>query len=113
MLACVNRSNIVFRHNSAKAGQHTVADALSRNSSHHCTAKDCQVERFLEELPGKAMQCMSITLETLTTAPLDPVHLATLTPEIAKLMGRGVYSSLFQYIPIDKKLPFLAHFIKN
>ena len=26
---------------------------------------------------------------------------------------RGVYSSLFQYIPIDKKLPFLAHFIKN
>ena len=89
MLACVNRSNIVFRHNSAKAGQHTVADALSRNSSHHCTAKDCQVERFLEELPGKAMQCMSITLETLTTAPLDPVHLATLTPEIAKLMGPG------------------------
>ena len=29
------------------------------------------------------------------------------------LWGRGVYSSLFQYIPIDKKLPFLAHFIKN
>ena len=27
--------------------------------------------------------------------------------------SRGVYSSLFQYIPIDKKLPFLADFINN
>ena len=27
--------------------------------------------------------------------------------------GRGVYSSLFQYNHIDKKLPFLADFIKN
>ena len=31
----------------------------------------------------------------------------------ARCLFRGVYSSLFQYIPIDKKLPFLAHFIKN
>ena len=29
------------------------------------------------------------------------------------LLIRGVYSSLFRYNHIDKKLPFLADFIKN
>merc|ERR1719234_1169619 len=42
MLTSVNRSNVVFRHNSAKAGLHIVPDALSRVSGPICKSKDCQ-----------------------------------------------------------------------
>ena len=60
LLTCVNRSNITFKHNSAKAGLHMVPDAASRLKT-SCGSKDCQVERFLRELPDK-VQCMSTTI---------------------------------------------------
>ena len=88
MLTSVNRSNVAFRHNSAKAGLHIVPDALSRIPGPVCRAKDCQVERFLEEMPGH-IQCMPITMETLALSPLDPVTLACLSQDIDKLMGPG------------------------
>ena len=88
MLTSVNRSNVTFRHNSAKAGLHIVPDALSRIPGKTCRAKDCQVERFLEEMPDQ-VQCMPITMETLTLSSLDPVTLACLTQDIDRLMGPG------------------------
>ena len=61
LLTCVNRSNITFRHNSAKAGLHTVPDTASRLKT-TCRSSDCQVERFLEGLPN-TVQCMSSSIE--------------------------------------------------
>ena len=85
LLSCVNRSNVVFRHNSAKAGLHTVPDALSRVSHPPCCSKDCQVERFLRELPDK-VQCMSITLESMALSSLDPTILASTAPMLEQLL---------------------------
>ena len=62
LLTCVNRSNVAFKHNSAKAGLHTVPDTASRLKT-TCRSSDCQVERFLEGLPN-TVQCMSSVLET-------------------------------------------------
>ena len=86
LLSCVNRSNVVFRHNSAKAGLHQVPDALSRISHPPCCSKDCQVERFLEELPDK-VQCMSLTLEDIALSSLDPTILASTAPMLEKLLS--------------------------
>jgi len=46
-------------------------------------------------------------LVELTQEPLDIGAIS------ASVTARGVYSSLFRYNHIDKKLPFLADFIKN
>ena len=88
LLSCVNRSNVVFRHNSAKAGLHMVPDALSRISHPSCCSKDCQVERFLRELPDK-VQCMSLTLESLALSSLDPITLASSTTMIEELLCKN------------------------
>ena len=88
LLASVNRSNIKFRHNSAKAGLHTVPDALSRRPRATCGCKDCQVERFLDDIPA-SVQFMPITLSTLTTATIDPATLAAIAPDMKKLLGPG------------------------
>ena len=85
LLSCVNRSNVVFRHNSAKAGLHVVPDALSRVSRPSCCSKDCQVERFLSELPNK-VQCMSLTLEGLALSSLDPIILASTATMLEQLL---------------------------
>ena len=64
LLNSVNRSSITFTHNSTKAGHHIVPESLSRILPPKCQAKDCQVERFLSELPD-GFQCMSISMESL------------------------------------------------
>ena len=87
-LASVNRSNVRFKHNSAKAGLHAVPDALSRVPPKLCTSKDCQVERFLADLPAR-VELMPITLETITLASLDPAQLAAITGEMQELLGKG------------------------
>ena len=61
LLTCVNRSNASFKHNSAKAGLHIVPDAASRLKT-SCGSRDCQVERFLQDLPDK-VQCMSTSVK--------------------------------------------------
>ena len=88
LLASINRSNIVFRHNSAKAGLHTVPDALSRLPRNSCCTKDCQVERFLDDIPDK-VQFMPITLATLSMGSLGPATLAAIMPDLTQLTGPG------------------------
>ena len=88
LFASVNRSNVDFRHNSAKAGLHIVPDQCSRTPTACCTAKDCQVERFLDDIPAQA-QCMPITLSSLLLSPMDPATLAAATPDIQQLLGQG------------------------
>ena len=51
LLACVNRRNVTFVHNSAKQGDHLIPDALSRlNKS--CDYEKCSVKKFLDEIPA-------------------------------------------------------------
>ena len=87
-LASVNRSNISFSHNSAKAGLHDVPDALSRRPPKLCTSKDCQVERFLSDLPAR-VELMSITLQTIALESLNPAQLAAAAGDMQELIGRG------------------------
>ena len=86
-LASVNRSNVIFRHNSAKAGLHDVPDALSRRPPKPCTSKDCQVERFLSELPAR-VELMPITLQTIALESLNPAQLAA-AGDMQELLGKG------------------------
>ena len=95
LLASVNRSNIQFMHSSAKAGEHVVPDRLSR-MKRTCGAKDCQVERFLDDIPAK-IQCMStflldMDLERLIFADIDPAVLAASSAELSDILcnGRGL-----------------------
>ena len=88
LLACVNKSNVIFRHNSAKAGMHIVPDALSRLSGTSCGCKDCQVERFLDDIPEK-VAFMPVTLATIVLSSIDPATLAALTPDLTLIMGPG------------------------
>ena len=81
LLNSVNRCSVPFTHNSAKAGHHSVPDELSRTPRPACTAKDCQVERFLQELPDK-VQCMAISLESLALSSTTPAMLAATTTEV-------------------------------
>ena len=87
LLACVNRSNIVFRHNSAKAGLHIVPDALSRAPVKSCNSSDCQIHRFLSDLPAR-IACMPMSLETIAMASTDPAIMAAMGPEM-QLLGKG------------------------
>lgn len=87
-LASVNRSNITFSHNSAKAGLHDVPDALSRRPPKPCTSKDCQVERFLSELPAR-VELMSITLHSIALESLNPAQLAAVTGDVQELICKG------------------------
>ena len=88
LLASVNRSPVLFRHNSAKNGKHVVPDALSRRNLSVCTSKDCQIERFLAEMP-KEVQFMSVTLSSLLLASSDPTIQAATAPDISKLIAPG------------------------
>ena len=88
LFASVNRSNVDFRHNSAKAGLHIVPDQCSRTPTASCSSKDCQVERFIDDIPVQA-QCMPITLSSVLLSPLDPATLAAVTPDIQQLLGQG------------------------
>ena len=88
LLASVNKGNVVFRHNSAKAGHHLVPDALSRVTRSTCTSKDCQIERFLVDLPQE-VQFMPITLASLLLASADPTILASAAPDISRLLSPG------------------------
>ena len=88
LLNSVNRSSITFTHNSAKAGHHIIPDALSRIPAPKGTSKDCQVERFLSELPDR-VQCMAITLESLAILSTTPVILAAMTAEVCNELTNG------------------------
>ena len=91
LLTSVNRSNVTFRHNSAKAGLHVVPDAASRLKM-SCGSKDCQVERFLEDLPH-IVQCMAMRtgsdLAIMTHLHTDRVILAATASEFADLWDTG------------------------
>ena len=91
LLTSVNRSNVTFRHNSAKAGLHVVPDAASRLKM-SCGSKDCQIERFLEDLPN-IVQCMAMEaspgLDILTRMDTDPAILAATASEFADLLETG------------------------
>ena len=88
LLNSVNRSSVIFSHNSAKAGLHVVPDELSRTPGPVCRARDCQVERFLRELPDK-VQCMAISLESLAISSTTPAMLAATTTEVGDTVSLG------------------------
>ena len=88
LLTSVNRSPVIYRHNSAKAGLHAVPDALSRTPRTCCSSKDCQVERFLRELPDQ-VQCMSLTMENLALGSTDPAILAATATELDAILKQG------------------------
>ena len=115
LLASVNRSNIRFTHNSAKAGLHVVPDALSRIPRNSCCSKDCQVERFLDDIPDK-VQFMPITLATLSIISLDMATLAAVTPDVLQLTGPGAgpipLGSRQTWINLQADCPDCARFIK-
>ena len=69
LLASVNRFNINFFHNSAKAGHHIIRDYLSRMKNNSCGSKDWAIERFLEDIPIK-VESMSVNLLTPSTTLL-------------------------------------------
>lgn len=92
LLASVNRSNIQFMHSSAKAGDHVVPDRLSR-MKRTCGAKDCQVERFLDDVPAQ-IQCMSVSLKDLDLerfifADIEPAVLSATSAELADILCKG------------------------
>ena len=66
LLSSINRLNVSFFHNSAKAGQHIIPDHLSRLKDSTCTSKDCAIERFLDDIPLKveSMSCNLINSST-------------------------------------------------
>ena len=93
LLTSVNRRNIRFYHNSAKAGYHIAPDTLSR-LNRSCGAKDCAVERFLSDIPVQ-VECMSVnalnecTLDNITDIILpdmDPCMLAATSADLAKML---------------------------
>ena len=51
LLSSINRLNVIFFHNSAKAGRHIVPDHLSRLRDTTCKSADCAIERFLHDIP--------------------------------------------------------------
>ena len=88
LLTSVNRSPVIYRHNSAKAGLHAVPDALSRLPTTTCNSKDCQVERFLRELPDQ-VQCMSLTLKDIAIGSINPATLAASAPQLEDILNQG------------------------
>ena len=64
LLSSINRFNVVFFHNSAKAGQHIIQDHLSRLKDTTCNSKDCSIERFLEDVP--------VNIESMSCNLLNP-----------------------------------------
>ena len=98
LLASVNRRNVIFYHNSAKAGKHLIPDHLSRMNDSTCRAKDCAIERFLTDIPLK-VEAMSVTLAhqepsllslTLGEPASDPTELAAAAVDLAdQLISRS------------------------
>ena len=98
LLASVNRRNIRFFHNSAKAGNHIVPDHLSRLKDTTCNAKDCAVERFLHDVPN-SVEAMTIsgedsllTLSSLLVEngiPAPPILAATALDIADELINRS------------------------
>ena len=78
LLASVNRRNIRFFHNSAKAGLHRVPDHLSRMKDKTCNSKDCAIERFLDDVPVN-VQAMNMSLSN-TRPNLFSLCLAEIIP---------------------------------
>ena len=114
LLASVNRSPVNFRHNSARKGHHLIPDALSRTPSKPCTAKDCQIERFLEDMP-RQVQFMAFTLASLFLEPTNPAILAASAPEVSKLLGPGSgpipLGSRETWIALQSQCPLSTKFI--
>ena len=89
LLASVNRRNIRFFHNSAKAGKHIVPDYLSRMVDSTCKSEDCAIERFLSDIPHK-IEAMSLnancetSLLSLTFEKAAPAVVAATSTELAE-----------------------------
>ena len=87
LLACVNRNNVEFMHNSARAGLHVVPDALSR-MPRKCKSADCQVERFLQDLPSQPLLMAMATEEDLVFGDTR-LAATTNTTELLQQLTRG------------------------
>ena len=89
LLSSVNRRNVRFFHNSAKAGLHLLPDHLSR-LNRSCGAKDCAMERFLEDIPSQIQSmAMEVVLDNLTDmifSDMTPCTIAATTAELSELL---------------------------
>ena len=92
LLACVNRRNVVFVHNSAKKGAHIVPDTLSRLDG-SCSCQDCSVTKFLDEVPKNA-ELMSIAAINNSIASVTNIIWNSTNPAIISAVGNTVLSTL-------------------
>ena len=92
LLACVNRRNISFVHNSAKRGDHIVPDTLSRLQK-SCSCQDCSVSNFLQDIPLNA-EMMSISSINNTTASISSIIWADTNPGVRSVMQQPILNSL-------------------
>ena len=115
LLASVNRRNITFFHNSAKAGKHVIPDHLSRMKDSTCRSKDCAIERFLDDIPIKieamatstteadSSTLLSIFLEdNLPTAVIIAATSAELSEQLLLRSGPIPLGSRYTWINIQK-----------
>ena len=92
LMNCINRANVKLFHNSAKAGLHLVPDAGSRMRT-SCSSTNCQVERFLDEIPSKiqlmASEVQDSTLLSIAFSSTEPAFIAATTSELSDKLTAG------------------------
>ena len=93
LLACVNRRNITFVHNSAKRGDHLVPDTLSRLTI-HCSCQDCSVSKFLQEIPHDA-EMISITAVANSVACISNIIWANTNSAVDAVTKQTTLNSLY------------------
>jgi hypothetical protein len=94
-----------------------VPDAASRLKT-TCKSKDCQVERFLQDLPDK-VQCMSINsdnfMEILNFGQMEPALLAATTIALAERLSSGAgpipLASRQSWIQVQAESPDCRRFL--
>ena len=100
LLSSINRLNIIFFHNSAKAGNHVVPDHLSRLRDTTCKSADCAIERFLNDIPINIEAMSSNLLTSSSTLLAICLEDYTPSPAILSATSTDLADQLMQAGPI-------------
>ena len=92
LLACINRRNITFVHNSAKRGDHIIPDTLSRLNT-TCSCQDCSVTKFIEEIPVHA-EVMSINAINNSLASITNIIWGNTNPAVEAVTKMSILNAL-------------------
>ena len=101
LLNCINRSNIIFYHSSAKSGHHIIPDNISRTVK-QCGSNNCQVERFLNEIPvtTQFMKCEVYNQRNLTNLIFGDLSSSAMA---ANISPSEILASHSKPIPLGSK----------